>query len=251
MSETKKFLLIDPSNVDKLSHLISDQVWRKNDEKQQLSERLQPIHARELQALDRSMLDIVNNNKLSETEKVKAYNNALTEFRDINNSFSPIKQQPPQSVQPPISKPQKSSDNKNDKSYNSMLGIPKMYQNKAANLLQFLTETGNLKVLPSGIVVIHDKEIKNSNITDMINKAVNPNRLNNEVPGWTTFQSLVKSSNTPKALLHNKFSSIKDETSTLTDHTSRSSPTISYKNKKYIRNWLQHDSTKAKKKKEE
>ena len=186
-SEAKKFFLIDASNMDQLLKL------------QESKERLTPIVNRELKELDRLMLAIVNNSKLTDEEKVMAYNKSLAEFQTVAKEPKKIiKKIENTSTQPNI----KTETQKH--TYNPMIGIAQRYKSKAENVLSLLKARNAIGINEIGEILINDETIPNSNISDLLNKAVNPNSKTTLVPGWEKFKSLLALANVPQSLLVNK-----------------------------------------------
>lgn len=65
MSEAKKYLLVNPSNLDQLESLFYNK------------KRIEPLATRELYQLDKQMLEIIDNKTISEEEKVSKYNSII------------------------------------------------------------------------------------------------------------------------------------------------------------------------------
>ena len=188
MTDAKKLILLDPSNINRLADLF-----------QTTNQRLQPLRTREIHELDTNMLKIINDKSLTDQEKVDKYNSTLAEFQ----TMSKVK------IIPPAPKPEKNhtdrGDNNNTTSVQQELtGIPKTYHDKAKSLLRLLKSSPDVQVSENGEVTIGEKTIRGSNITDFLNKAVNPNAKIQSLAGWAQFQSVLKEGNIPQTLLSQK-----------------------------------------------
>lgn len=176
MPEAQKFLLLDSRDADRMF---------KN---KAHDERLEPLQKRELHGLDRLMLDIVNDTTLSEEEKVKKYNSALTEFQ-ATVGYVP---------KPPGFPPQRESS---PPRYDSTLGIPITFQKKAKNLLSYLTKGGDFSISDKGEIMIKGSKKLGSNISDILNRAVNPKSKLTQPIAWAEFKKLLEEKNAPRSML--------------------------------------------------
>ena len=222
MTDLKKFLLVDANSLNQFSKLFD----KKNT-------RLDPPVKRETNRLDSLMSEIVNNSALPENEKVALYNKTLSEFQNLRHVTQPsntLSQQP--------------LDKKGDQTLNleeTLIPIPKQYKNKAKNLFRLLNNNSNLKVHLNGEVSIDGSKLDNSNISDLLNGAVNSKVDLDNVPGWREFASLLHNSNVPKSMLSIKAkTSVKDFDSTLKRQEAELKPdslltpqTVKKKAKKY------------------
>lgn len=198
MDHAKKFYLVDSSK-----HLHNDGYQFSS------KERTQTLEQREIRNLDKRMLDVVNNANLSEEQKVSEYNKLLTEFqsaRDLSShgASKPFNQTRSNENQKNLSEP---SSNHSLNQYNPMLGITKPYQSKAGKLLELLNSTTRFNVAENGEMIIDKKRIPHSNISDALNKAVNPQNRLGVIPGWNEFASFLNDSNPPQTLVGNRIQS--------------------------------------------
>lgn len=188
MTDAKKFLLLDPSNISKLAELFPN-----------ANQRLQPLRAREIHELDRNMLNIINDQSLTDREKVAEYNSTLTEFqtmskeKTISSNQKPTKELKGINISSNTVSPQ-----------HELIGIPKTYHNKAKNLLELLKSTHDVQISENGEVTIGRETIRGSNIADLLNKTVNPNAKIQSLAGWSRFQTVLKEGNIPQTLLNQK-----------------------------------------------
>ena len=183
MLNGKKFLLLDPTQVKQTS---DDFEYNK---------RINPLQNKEMQSLDKMMMDVINNPLTSVDEKVEKYNSILAQFQLANDKTTQIR--PGSRIDTSHAQPN------NDPLYNPLQGIPRQYANKALNLWSLLKEQKDLGVSTNGSISINGKPLDKTNITDMIYKAVNPKLKNMYIPGWNQFQQYLSQKNVPKSLLSN------------------------------------------------
>lgn len=239
MSETKKYILLDPSNMDKVSHLLHKSKGNvASSTTPNTTERLAPIKQRETYNLDTKMLDIVNNDILTKEQKVQAYNQALIEFKSL------ITDKQSASVSVAQSKKETNHDENVTKlapDANPLLsGVSTKFQRKASILLKYLVDSKKLEITPSGNVIIGGKRVHDSNITDLINRSVNPATPRYHIPGWESFQTLLRETNAPLLLLSSQITKAgrSTESPPLNSSHSTSTPRV----ESSISNWSQHDS---------
>ena len=194
-SEVKKFLLVDSNNIDQLFPPGSKKA------------RLEPIANRELKRLDQLMLTIVNNEDMTESEKVDQYNKTLTEFKNTL-STKPV----PHTVSPkPSSKPNLTSDDKkednqklkeeNKQVYDATIGVDHRYKPRAKKILSLLTDSNLLKYTNTGEVILRGEKIPGSNVSDLLNSVVNPKVKAKQLIGWRQFSDSLKDANIPQSIL--------------------------------------------------
>lgn len=181
MSDAKQFLLLDPNNLANLTNAI-----------QSKNQRLEPLLNNELSSLDKQMLELINDPTLSNESKIERYNSTLAKFQRLRETS-------PQTLVKDNSQHSLVKDSKDDE-VDPLLGISKIYKTKAGDLITVLKNSG-LEVIGKRQVKINGVELPNSNITDLVNKAVNPNVKDQSPVGWELFRSHLKSSNIPKSLL--------------------------------------------------
>ena len=74
-------MLVDSSNINQLVEMLGSSMRSKD--------RLESVGKKEVNRLDSKMLDIVNDDTLSDEEKVFKYNQTLAQFQNIINLSSP------------------------------------------------------------------------------------------------------------------------------------------------------------------
>lgn len=180
LQEAKKFYLIDASQIP--SAELS-------------GERLQPLAKRELHKLDRLMLEIANSEDLSQLQKVNEYNKVLSEFQYIEDKVRGHAINAPVPVAPTEPNVQIKD------SYDPLLGISQPYHNKAKQLLSLLHRSQDFDISSTGEIILKKEKIPDSNISDILNKAVNPRIKLKNVAGWDKFHSFLMQQHPPKSLL--------------------------------------------------
>lgn len=224
MSEAKKYLLIDASNANQISKLLSAN-------ENLASQRLLPPLTREITNLDKTMAEIAKDQTLTIDERVDRYEKNLSNYLNLRSlSNRPALPQP--ELQPKLNPENTVS---NDNVENHIIGIPKPYKNKAKLLYAYL---GRLPISVSelGEVTINGKSIKNSNISDLLNASVNARWGDKYTSGWNQFQEFMKDNNVPMSLLSkNVASTINSNDSKPSPQTPFSTPADSYKTPKSSR----------------
>ena len=82
-----------------------------------------------------------------------------------------------------------------------ILGIPKQFHKKATGVLKLITNHPSVSVDGGGTLAIDGKPLKSNPVSDLINKAVNPNYSRGKLDDWTQFSHLLHKLNVPKSLL--------------------------------------------------
>lgn len=187
MSEAKKFMLIEPDHVQAFSKLVQ----------RQLNSRDQLLPHKELSQLDKNMLEIINESNVSNSEKVRRYNQALAEYQSLNEMTARPVKRDTEDGQVKIA-----GETEETQPY-SLIGIPKPYQIKAQNLLQALLDSTNITVNSKGEVSIDGSLIPGSNATDLVHGAVNQKFKRDKLKGWQRFKDLFQRANVPRSMLGN------------------------------------------------
>lgn len=86
---------------------------------------------------------------------------------------------------------------------NIMTSVPKMYQSKAAGLLQYLQADQDLGWDDQGQLSIGQQKIDNSHIVDLIHDALRLRKKVARPQGWRELSSHLKKKNIPKELVGN------------------------------------------------
>lgn len=184
----KKFYLVDASQL------------KQNDDKTSYKARTRPLLTKELQSLDNKMLQIVEDPILSTDEKVLKYNAALAKYQQASEYTQSKSSTFDVQDKPTI----KQEDVVEHPINNPLTKISGQYQNRANNLWLILSKEKRLKVSKDGSVTINGESIPQSNITDMIYKAVNPRLKAMNVAGWDKFTDLLSEINVPAVMLANQ-----------------------------------------------
>lgn len=173
MDRVKHMILIDPESKKTTNNSIQQRVNNS-------------IRIREIQSLDKNLQDIINNDTLTDDAKVTFYNQTFSKFRDLYKK----KDLPVEPIET-VGLKQNSSNVMSDQLF--LAPIPKLYQNKARNLLNFLRSKAGFNIGENGDLSINGQGLSESNITDLLNKAVNPrNKLREDLAGWDTFKSYLQ-----------------------------------------------------------
>lgn len=191
LENTSKFLLIDATDLK--NGEMFDQLERKKDNNSHsYKERSKPLISRELSEIDQMMAEIVNNNSLNKDEKVEQYNNALTKYQSMKSTL--------------LTNTSKLNKVNKVTPYKALVGIPEKFKKKANELLNLLQDTPELSVENNGEVLINNNTIPESNISDLLNRAVNPMVKERPIPGWNEFYKLLIKLNIPRSLINYKTS---------------------------------------------
>lgn len=183
MAEGNKFLLLDANEADKLFR------------KYQTTDRLAPPEKRELFSLDTAMLRVINDKNMTQEEKVKIYNSTLSKFQSVKDY---IPSQPPP---PPSSNSTTDQRSKTHSDYKPTTGIAKQFHKKANELLAFLRRSGKVNVTGTGELIVKGETLTGSNVSDLLNKAINVKAKIDKPLGWGRFMEVVVEENVPKSLL--------------------------------------------------
>ena len=191
MDKVRRMILVDPA------------VRPLHPEKERVD---QDLKKRELYSLDKELLDIINNNELSSDTKVEQYNQTLAKYLDVHKSrrLPAIHDTRPALTNSAV------KDNPIDQQL-VVAPIPKVYQNKAKNLLNFLVSKDDFIMRADGALTIKDETVDDANITDLLNKAVNPkSKLQDNLVGWNAFKQYLIDRNSPKSLVGVNLDKIED-----------------------------------------
>lgn len=181
LHETKKFYLVD---ANELKNVNPPTITN-------FKERTKPLISKELEHLDRMMVTILNNETLSQENKVREYNKVLAKYQETRNNLN----QSPNLITNNVTLKRK---------FNPLIGISKVFKNKASQLWSLLENNNNLQVKDNGEVVIKERRIPGSNLNDLINTAVNKKFKGNDLAGWSEFQKLLIDQNIPRSVISNE-----------------------------------------------
>jgi len=113
------------------------------------------------------MSEILNDNTLSEDEKVTAYNNALTNYQELKTTtYKKISS----TRLPTLSKNSEPQLKETESltSYNPLLAIPQRFKTKASQLWDILKKDGKVSVNDAGQVTINGNQLLGSNLSDLL-----------------------------------------------------------------------------------
>ena len=180
MDHARKFYLVDASQL-------------KENKDKSFEQRIKPLVRKEIEGLDQKMANIINDNSLTEDEKVDLYNQTLSKFQSLRETVNLNKNHSLKTEQQQIQK---------QPEYDPVMGVPKPYKSKANKVLDGLRERNKITFNKRGEISIAGREIKTSNISDLLNTAVNPKAKSGNLAGWREFDQLIKDENLPKSLLY-------------------------------------------------
>ena len=186
MSEAKKYLLIDANNANQISRILENNLNKS-------SQRLLSPLKREVNNLDKMMAEVAQDQTLSADERVDMYEKHLNNFLTHRSLASR-----------PLAKPQNNQTvtkpKINPADDDHLLPIPKTFKNKANSLYTYLKKLP-ITYSKAGEVIINGNTVKNSNISDLLNAAVNSKAVGEYTTGWHEFQQFLRENNVPKSLL--------------------------------------------------
>ena len=116
----------------------------------------------------------------------------------------------------------------------------------SAQFRSLLKDT-NVSFDNSGEISIHNQKIPHSNISDLLNKAVNPNCKISNLPGWESFKTVLADANIPQSLLVSKTSKASNQYATTKKPVK--SPSTPVRNTRLLQRWTPYDSHAFKKRK--
>jgi len=143
-----------------------------------------------LDSLDGQIKHILQNKNLPSDVKFNLYSQVLAKWND---------------VQEDMKKPTKATFiHKEPKTYDLLESIPKSQQGKAKKLHHFIENLPNITIKPNGVVAIDGKEIRNSNIVEIVEDLVR-NKKNARPPtGTKQLAKELKNSDVPIEYITNK-----------------------------------------------
>ena len=104
--------------------------------------------------------------------------------------------------------------------------------------MSLLDASNDIKVFDNGEIAIKSEKIPNSNISDLLNKAINPYHKVDQLAGWEKFQSLLKETNVPRSLVVTRSNPPNINNDTTPKKVYKRSPTISTK----VKRWTPYDT---------
>ena len=142
-------------------------------------------------ALDKEMTNILKNNKLSDTEKWKLYNQTLQRYLHVTDQHRKTIEIAMTTAEDPtlLQDALKST-------------VPKKYQSKAMQLYVILRRSKDISWSQNGEVTIKGTKIPHSHIVELINDVLR-HRKNIEPTGWKDFSILLKDLNVGSEIVGN------------------------------------------------
>lgn len=196
MSQVKKMLIVDPAQ-------LNNQATQSQPSNIHFK-RQKPLPKSELERLDMKMLEIVDDQSLTDEDKLHAYTQALTKYQNLHSMLKQGKLKPMElnkTSEQATSSSQINTEINKPKNSSMTIGVPKNYQRKASQLLELIRDQQGASIDSKGKLTIKGKLLTDGHISDFINKAVNPGYNYGELEDWDKFQSLLNEIGVPKSLL--------------------------------------------------
>ena len=144
-----------------------------------------------LSSLDSQIENILNNKSLPSDVKYNLYSQILNKWTDVRENMQ---------------KPTKITVNKNPQPqqvYDLYENIPKTFHKKVKKLMKFINSLANVSITPNGVVTIDGREMRNSNISDIITDFI-MNKKSRPPIGAKQLALEMKSNNIPLNMINNK-----------------------------------------------
>lgn len=197
MKHVKKYYLIEPTRYKQLiaaadcKHEPASTTTTDNSK----SAALVHPNVKQVNKINKEMSEIIDDKSQSDYDKMQQYASKLDSY--IRNVRLALTQSTKDSI---IGTEQKSVDEKlannelnNYKSTDQLiLTVPKTYQSKAAELLNFMTQNG-MGWDENGLVKVSGKTITGSNITQLVHDAVRQKKPTSQPAVYQTFKDALNS----------------------------------------------------------
>ena len=83
-------------------------------------------------------------------------------------------------------------------------GLPETLRSKGRLLIDHLKDATDLRWNERGELILSGEKVHGSNVSDLVNEIVRPQKLSTEPKCWRTFATVLKESNVPIDLIGNK-----------------------------------------------
>ena len=213
MKFSKKYLLIDQAEYDRLRNSQGSSSTRNG--------LITHPNVQKVQQEDEKMRDIIEDDFLSDFDKVQLHSQALQRYLDnykqalrvskasaslgSDASTQPFPQQRGIITPSELKEEDKDNDEKDNSSDNKKLSInailqsvPKYSKEKARTLLESIEESPDVDWTSNGKVKFKGKIIPESNIAQMTNDEVGRARIKSNPRAWRQFQEALKRANISK-----------------------------------------------------
>ena len=143
-----------------------------------------------LRSLDDQIKHILNNKSLHSDIKYQLYSQVLNKWIDVHEN---------------LRKPTKVTVNKTEPKqvYDMNEDFPKTSKKKAKKLMSFINTLPNVSITPNGSITIDGREVRNSNISDIINDFI-LNKKSRPPVGAKQLAREMKYNNIPLEIITNK-----------------------------------------------
>lgn len=168
-----------------------------------------------LNALDKSLQDLNAQPALPDATRWKEYERILNAYfaqqkKPYLTSYGPQQQQQEETEDPDLL--QALFPGLNTEDIQRVIGpiyqtLPKSLKDKGMQLLQFIAQTedvrnGIYQVSSNGRILVHGREVPESNLLDLVHYAIRPRRKTVAAPaGWNVFMEFLRRNNAPKELV--------------------------------------------------
>lgn len=168
-----------------------------------------------LNALDKSLQDLNAQPSLPDTTRWKEYERILNAYfaqqkKAYLTSYGPQQQQQQETEDPHLLQALFAGLKTED--IQRVIGpiyqtLPKTLKDKGMQLMQFIAQTedvrnGIYQVSSKGRILVHGREVPESNLLDLVHYAIRPRRKTVAAPaGWNVFMEFLRRNNAPKELV--------------------------------------------------
>lgn len=143
-----------------------------------------------LRSLDAQIKNILNDKSLAPDIKYHLYSQVINKWTDVHQNMS---------------KPTKLTVNnfESKQVYDTYDDIPKISHKKAKKLMNFVNTLKNVSITPDGVITIDGREVRNSNISDIVSDFVS-NKKSRPPVGAKQLAREMKFNNVPLNIISNK-----------------------------------------------
>ena len=163
----------------------------------------QPI-LREMNAIDSQMQDTLSDSRLSDLAKSQKINSLLSKHENFKKQFENL---PP----PTVNLAEAPVHTARDQWYDKIIAsVPQTLKHKAQNLLDHIKDSEAIAWTPQGHLILDGVTLSNTNVLDLVH-SVTRKRVSQPTPeGAGRFLEALEKINTPKELLPNADTILKD-----------------------------------------
>lgn len=200
MSQVKKYFLIDPLKYDSL--VANRETLKSSNSSVEMENVFTHPNVKAVNKLDDEMKSILEDSKLTDFEKVEAYNSKLGSYlRNFKQAMSVP------SHEALLGKQDKDIETNNDASFSyskpelsleQVMGtVPSSYKIKASKLLNFLKENSSFSWDENGQLKYKDDVLLNSDLSKLINDIVRNKKISSVPQVFDKFVNILVSEGYP------------------------------------------------------